>query len=161
MSDPDQHVSRLTVRVNNTRPDGLPDWGVRFLRPELQARRDNGEQYNLNVGKLNPFMFLENDHVNEMTNANIWRVLIEADQLIGGCLNFRELVAIQEDGTDFFSRHFSKKCVLAWRSVCQRKSRSGCYYVPFLYEASLAVVIGWRSFGQKYRKGKDLTLMSD
>lgn len=73
---------------------------------------------------------------------------LKRKKLLPRCLGFRELLAIQAKGPDFFRRYFSGQSIFCWKGAV--KYRNGDTCIPCLVNIGGNVILIWRWLGDDW-----------
>lgn len=124
------------ITINRSQPLQYPDWVRNPLYPELESR--GPKRINLDDGVE---QWLHPEQEKGCVKGTVIHEYLKDHNLLPTCLGFRELLAIQAKGVDFFRRHFQGKAVFGWKGVVL--PRDGNLHVPCLIEDDGEVVLYW------------------
>ncbi|HEU0085615.1 MAG TPA: hypothetical protein VFQ59_01500 [Candidatus Paceibacterota bacterium] len=127
----------FSINVDRSVNAKFPVWVEEIINPELQ--NSGPENYDLSSLEL----WLHDDQKNGVVGGNTIYESFKVNNLLEGCLNLQDGLAIRAKGIMVFRELFQGKAVYLWKSVVQ--NRDGDLYVPYLYVSGDEVWLIWSS----------------
>lgn len=127
-------IAPNTIFVDRSVRPNYPSWMREVMHPELELTgSDRFDTDSLQVHRI---------QIEGFFNGQVIYDQLKSENLLGSCLNIRDLEEIQKKGIAHFRRHFQGKEVFGWKSVLKNDSDS--LTVPYLLEKRGQVIMEWR-----------------